>query len=232
MTGPVTRHGPRRAMRETVRGALRNTNTQLNEELPVDHRLSTVYRIGAGLIGSGLIFFGVLGLTERLGVFATEENTVLGLGTNGALSILSLVIGALLLVGMVRGGNFASTLNIIVGIAFLLSGFVNLALLETPANILNFGIQNVLFSFAAGLVLLIFGMYGRVAGRLPRDNPYFQSRHPEEAVSQRGERLRADRRRELMERVEQRERRGAGHPARQEGGPPGAAASGESPRRS
>ncbi|MFX4294887.1 DUF4383 domain-containing protein [Streptomyces bohaiensis] len=174
-------HGPRHARRGTVQTLLRRTGAQFNEELPVDHRLSTVYRVGAGVIGTGLVVFGVLGLVRRLGVFTTEDSSVLGLNTNGALSLVSIFFGVVLFSGALRGGNFASTLNIVVGALFLVSGFINLAVLETGLNVLNFRIQNVLFSFVAGLLLLMFGMYGRVAGRLPRDNPYWRARHPDEA---------------------------------------------------
>jgi hypothetical protein len=151
----------------------------LDEHLPVDHRLSQVYRIGAGLMGLVLIAFGILGLVHKIGFFDTGGDTVAALNTNGALSVLSVVIGALLVAGMVIGGNFASTLNIVLGVAFLLSGFVNLALLETPYNFLAFRLQNVLFSFVVGLMLMWFGMYGRVSGGLPHDNPYWQARHPD-----------------------------------------------------
>lgn len=154
---------------------------RLDEHLPVDHGLSTVYRIGAGLMGLVLIAFGILGLTHNIGFFDTGGDTVTGLNTNGALSVLSIVVGAVLFAGMVIGGNFASTLNIVFGGLFLLSGFVNLALLETDANFLAFRIQNVLFSFVVGLMLLVFGMYGRVSGGLPHNNPYWRARHPEEA---------------------------------------------------
>ncbi|MFJ5800031.1 DUF4383 domain-containing protein [Streptomyces decoyicus] len=147
----------------------------------MDHRLSKVYRIGAGLMGLVLVAFGVLGLTHHIGFFDTGGDTVAGLNTNGALSVLSIVFGAILVAGMVLGGNFASTLNIVFGCLFLLSGFVNLALLETDANFLAFQLQNVLFSFVVGLMLLVFGMYGRVSGGLPHDNPYWRARHPEEA---------------------------------------------------
>lgn len=155
--------------------------TRLDEHLPVDHRLSKVYRIGAGLMGLVLIAFGILGLTHNIGFFDTGGDTVAGLNTNGALSVLSIVVGAILVAGMVIGGNFASTLNIVWGVLFLLSGFVNLALLQTGANFLAFRIQNVLFSFVVGLMLLVFGMYGRVSGGLSNDNPYWRARHPEEA---------------------------------------------------
>ncbi|MFI9046285.1 DUF4383 domain-containing protein [Streptomyces sp. NPDC053427] len=155
--------------------------TRLDEHLPVDHRLSKIYRIGAGLMGLVLLAFGVLGLTHNIGFFDTGGDTVAGLNTNGALSVISIVVGAILAVGAVIGGNFASTLNIVWGVLFLLSGFVNLALLQTGANFLAFKIQNVLFSFVVGLMLLVFGMYGRVSGGLSQDNPYWRARHPEDA---------------------------------------------------
>ncbi|MFI0819653.1 DUF4383 domain-containing protein [Streptomyces sp. NPDC021098] len=156
-------------------------HTKLDEHLPVDHRLSRVYRIGAGLMGLVLVAFGVLGLTHNIGFFDTGGATVAGLNTDGALSVLSIAIGGLLFIGMVIGGNFASTLNIVLGLLFLLSGFVNLALLETSFNFLAFRLQNVLFSFVVGLMLMWFGMYGRVSSKLPHDNPYWISRHPEQA---------------------------------------------------
>ncbi|GAU70939.1 hypothetical protein SSP35_24_00440 [Streptomyces sp. NBRC 110611] len=163
------------------RGTGRRTRARLDEHLPVDHRLSRVYRIGAGLMGLVLIAFGILGLTRNIGFFDTGDNAVAGLNSNGALSVLSIVVGVILVGGMVIGGNFASTLNIVFGVLFLLSGFVNLAVLRTDANFLAFRIQNVLFSFVVGLMLLVFGMYGRVSGGLPQNNPYWRARHPEEA---------------------------------------------------
>ncbi|MFE9253691.1 DUF4383 domain-containing protein [Streptomyces sp. NPDC006879] len=160
---------------------LKPIGSALDEHLPVDHKLSTVYRVGAGLMGLLLLIFGVLGLTHNIGFFDTGGDTVAGLNTNGALSVLSILVGVLLFVGMVRGGNAASTLNITLGVLFIASGFVNLALLETGLNFLAFEIQNVLFSFVVGVMLMWFGMYGRVGSALPHDNPYWRARHPQEA---------------------------------------------------
>ncbi|MFE9607512.1 DUF4383 domain-containing protein [Streptomyces sp. NPDC006012] len=154
---------------------------QFDEQLPLDHRLNQVYRIGAGLMGLFLVAFGILGLANRIGFFDTGGDTTLGLSTNGALSVLSICVGVLLFVGMVIGGNFASTLNMAFGFLFLLSGFIHLALLDTEYNYLAFKIQNVLFSFVVGILLMVFGMYGRVGSTLPHDNPYWRARHPEEA---------------------------------------------------
>ncbi|MDQ0990625.1 DUF4383 domain-containing protein [Streptomyces sp. V3I7] len=162
----------------TLRPSGTRRRTRLDEHLPVDHRLSRIYRVGAGLMGLFLLAFGILGLVGTGG-----QGTVLGMGSNTALAILSICVGALLFVGMVAGGNFASTLNMVFGILFLASGFINLGLLDTDYNVLNFEIQNVLFSFVVGLLLMVFGMYGRVGSTLPHDNPYWRARHPD-AVEQ------------------------------------------------
>ncbi|WP_031082539.1 DUF4383 domain-containing protein, partial [Streptomyces sp. NRRL WC-3549] len=141
-------------------GRWRRRAIRFDEQLPVDHRLGQVYRIGAGLMGLVLVAFGILGLIDRIGFFDTGGDTVAGLNTNGTLSVLSICIGLLLFGGMVIGGNVASTLNMALGIAFVVSGFVNLALLGTGMNFLAFHMQNVIFSFAVGLLLMTFGMYG------------------------------------------------------------------------
>lgn len=176
--------GSREALKERVNiGRPAHQHTRIDEHLPVDHHLSNVYRAGAGLVGLFLLVFGVLGLFNRVWFFDTGGDETLGLNTNGALSTLSIAVGLLLLYGMVRGGNFASTLNMVLGGLFVLSGFVNLALLETSGNFLAFRMQNVLFSFIVGLVLATFGMYGRVSSRLPHDNPYWRTRNEEQAAT-------------------------------------------------
>ncbi|MEV0927398.1 DUF4383 domain-containing protein [Streptomyces spongiicola] len=159
---------------------------KLRDELPVDHRLATVYRVGAALCGVILLVFASLGFADGLGWFETDGARVAGMSSNGLLSLVSLCVGLLLLGGAVVGGNVASTLNMIVGAAFVLSGFVHLFLLDRPANILDFSMSNVVFSFVMGLLIVTFGMYGRVSGGLPHDNPYWRSRHPEQARREAG----------------------------------------------
>ncbi|WSR83621.1 DUF4383 domain-containing protein [Streptomyces erythrochromogenes] len=179
--GPVEPQDPHPVARRVQR-ALHPVNARLDDHLPTDHKLGQVYRVGAGLTGVLLVVFGILGLVNRIGFFDTGGDTVLALNTNGALSILSICIGGLLIAGMVVGGTFASTLNIVLGVLFIASGFVNLALLDTGLNFLAFRIQNVLFSFVVGVMLMWFGMYGRVGSALPHDNPYWRARHPEQAA--------------------------------------------------
>jgi len=171
---------------------------RFDQHLPIDHRLNLVYRIGAGVIGAFLVVFGILGLINHIGFFDIGGATVAGLNTNGTLSVLSICIGALLLLGMVIGGNVASTLNMVLGILFLLNGFLFLSLLDTPYNFLAFRIQNVLFSFVVGLLLMTFGMYGRVGHALPHDNPYWRARHPDSPREVREEPGRQDRRGQVL----------------------------------
>jgi hypothetical protein len=153
----------------------------IDDHLPLDHRLNQVYRVGAGLIGVALTVFGILGLIDQIGFFTTDGDTVAGLNTNGTLSVISICVGVILFGGMVIGGNVASTLNAFFGVVFVGSGFVNLALLDSGHNFLAFRMQNVLFSFVVGLLLMFFGLYGRVSGGLPHNNPYWRARHPEQA---------------------------------------------------
>ncbi|MFI6654789.1 DUF4383 domain-containing protein [Streptomyces sp. NPDC050523] len=155
---------------------------KLSDELPVDHRLATVYRYGAAFCGLTLLVFGVLGFADELRPFDTSGQHIAGMSTNGVLSLISVVVGLALIGGAVVGGNFASTLNMVVGVLFLLSGFAHLFILDRGANVLDFGMTNVMFSFVMGLIILTFGMYGRVSSKLSHDNPYWRRRHAREAA--------------------------------------------------
>lgn len=148
------------------------------KNLPENNPLNRVYRFGAGFIGLGLLIFGVLGYFNQLAFFDTAgADKVAGLSTNVVLSTISVVVGLALIGGAVAGGNISAELNAVIGALFLLSGLANLALLRTAYNILNFSMVNVIFSFVVGMLLLTFGLYGRVSGGLPPDNPYYRARH-------------------------------------------------------
>ncbi|WP_338703264.1 DUF4383 domain-containing protein [Streptomyces sp. Q6] len=155
---------------------------ELKDELPVDHKLAQVYRWGAAFCGVVLLVFGLLGFADQLSPFNTDGSRIAGMSTNGVLSLISVVVGLALIAGGIIGGNIASTLNMTVGTLFLISGFVHIFILDKGANVLDFGMTNVIFSFVMGLVILTFGMYGRVSSRLPHDNPYWRRRHPREAA--------------------------------------------------
>lgn len=148
------------------------------KDLPENNPLNKVYRISAGVIGLVLLGFGVLGFFNQLAFFDTAgADKVVGLSTNVLLSSVSVLVGLALIGGAFAGGNIAAELNAVVGALFILSGLVNLLILRTSLNILNFSMANVIFSFVVGTVLLVFGLYGRVSGGLPPDNPIHRGRH-------------------------------------------------------
>ncbi|MEV6726757.1 DUF4383 domain-containing protein [Streptomyces xanthochromogenes] len=155
---------------------------KLHDELPTDHKLAQVYRWGAAFCGLVLLLFGCLGFADQLSPFNTHGSHIAGMSTNGVLSLLSVIFGLVLIVGAIVGGNAASSINMSVGALFLLSGFAHIFILDKPANFLGFGMTNVVFSLLMGLVILTFGMYGRVTSRLPHDNPYWRRRHPRQAA--------------------------------------------------
>jgi hypothetical protein len=146
-----------------------------------DHRVLWVHRAGALVVAAIIAMFGVLGLVGGLAFFDTEGAPILGLSTNGALSTISLVTAAVLVAAAIRGGRLSSTVMVVIGTLFLLSAFVNLALIGTEYNLLAFRLPNVFFSIGAGLVLLFTGAYGRFSAKLPPDNPYKLERRPGDA---------------------------------------------------
>ena len=139
---------------------------------PGPHRIHTVHRVAAAVLGTFLLVFGALGLLAGPSLLSTDGAFVMGLTTNGLLSLISLIVGAVLLVAAVRGGPTASAILIVTGAGFLVSGLVNLFVLGTSMNMLAFSLANVVFSLVVGCFLLILGAYGRISGRLPEDNPY------------------------------------------------------------
>jgi uncharacterized protein DUF4383 len=142
-------------------------------------RVSTVHRIGAFVVAGVIAVFGVLGLANGLAFFSTDGERVLGMSSNGLLSVISLATAAVLVFSAFRSPRTASTVMMTIGALFLVSALANLAVLNTELNFLAFGLSNVGFSVAAGLVLLFVGAYGRVSGNLPADSPYAKERAEE-----------------------------------------------------
>lgn len=148
-----------------------------------DRHVILIHRLGAFAVAAAIGVFGVVGLLGGLAFFDTRGRAVLGLSSNGLLAVVSLVTAAVLVVAALRSGWWASTVMMVVGTLFLVSAFVNLAVLDTSLNVLAFRLPNVFFSVGAGMVLLVLGAYGRVSGHLPDDNPYRKPVPPPPSVT-------------------------------------------------
>lgn len=147
-----------------------------------DPRVFAVQRAGAITVGLVLLGFGLLGFTRGVPALSSHGERVLGMSANGVLAGLSVFVAALLIAAALRGPRVASTAMLVLGVLFLLSALINLAVIGTRANVLAFQTSNVVFSVVVGLVLLTLGSYGRFSGHLPANSPYA---HPHERAVER-----------------------------------------------
>jgi hypothetical protein len=134
---------------------------------PVNHQLRSVYRFLAGLAGVYLVLFGAIGLGTSWGepFFHRGGDWALGLRTNPAAAVLSLVAGLVILGAALIGGNLHHRVNLILGWALMAYGIATMAVIQTDANILNASMVNVVVVLLLGLAVLCGGLYGKVESR-------------------------------------------------------------------
>lgn len=133
------------------------------KDLPQDHPRRRAYRVGVAVVGVLLIVFGVVGYASGLGFLSTDGDRVLGVGSNGLLSTLSVLVGLVLIAGAAVDGNVGAYVNTIAGVVFMVAGVAGLTVLRTSYNYLDFDMWNVIVSFTIGLILFAAGLYGRVS---------------------------------------------------------------------
>jgi Domain of unknown function (DUF4383) len=130
---------------------------------PVNHPAQPIYRAISGLIGLYLVVFGLLGAIASGGDFFAQDDTiVLGQGTNLGFSVISALLGVIVLAATAVGRNIDVLVNTWLGYALMALGLIALALSRTDANFLNVTIVTCVVIMIAGQVLLLAGMYGRV----------------------------------------------------------------------
>jgi hypothetical protein len=132
--------------------------------LPINHPLRPLYRVLAALAGGYVLVFGIVGFTRTRGtaLFAQAHLPwVLGLRTNLAFALLSVLSGAVLLVCAVIGRNLDFLVNLLGGLVFMVVGMLMLGLLRTDVNFLGFTVTNCVVSFVIGTVVFAAGLYGR-----------------------------------------------------------------------
>ena len=126
--------------------------------IPINHPLRPFYRALSGIAGLYLIVFGVVGFI----VAAGDGHRVLGQGANLLWSILSLVLGAIVVVATVIGRNVNVKVDQFVGWGLVGIGTYELALNRTDANIFDFTVSTVIVTYIVALVLILSSLYGKV----------------------------------------------------------------------
>ncbi|MBF9129240.1 DUF4383 domain-containing protein [Plantactinospora sp. S1510] len=132
--------------------------------IPVNHPARPVYRAIAGLIALYILIFGIFGLVETADddLFSRSSHWVLGLRTNLAFALVSVVFGIIVLFGAVHRGNLGHLMNLTAGVVFLVVALAMMTVLQTEANILNFSMSTVIVSMLFGLAFLATGLYDKV----------------------------------------------------------------------
>ncbi|WP_030486610.1 DUF4383 domain-containing protein [Micromonospora chokoriensis] len=131
---------------------------------PVNHPARPIYRAIGGLTGLYLVVFGVLGIITSAGneILAQDDTRVLGQGTNLGFSLLSVLLGIVVLIGTALGRNIDVAINQWLAYGLMVVSLAGLAFIRTDANFFNFSITTVMVVMTAALVLLMVGMYGKV----------------------------------------------------------------------
>ncbi|HEY2792777.1 MAG TPA: DUF4383 domain-containing protein [Micromonosporaceae bacterium] len=148
--------------------------------IPVNHPMRPFYRFLAGLCGLYILIFGIIALTKTSGTPAFSQSAndnvwVLGLRANLGFAIISIIAGAVILVGALIGRNLDRHINTYGGVVFMLVGMAMLLLLQTDANFLTFSMSNCVASFIIGTVLFSAGLYGKTGPALAKKDPNLQT---------------------------------------------------------
>jgi len=131
---------------------------------PINHPARSTWRALGGLIGLYLVVFGAIGAaaTAGDGFFAQDTERVLGQGTNLANSVLSILVGGVVLISVLIGRNVDVAVNKILAYALMVIGLGSLAVIRTDANYLAHSVTTTIVFMSLGMVLLLSSMYGKV----------------------------------------------------------------------
>jgi hypothetical protein len=132
---------------------------------PVNHPLRPIYRALGFLAGVYLVVFGIVGLIRTSGHdFSGDIGIrVLGQQANMLWSIISLILGAIILLATVIGRNADTETDRILGWGLLVIGAYGLATIRTDADFFGFSIATVVVNFLLGMVLIMTALYSKVA---------------------------------------------------------------------
>ncbi|MGX6606907.1 DUF4383 domain-containing protein [Micromonosporaceae bacterium Da 78-11] len=132
---------------------------------PVNHPLRPMYRVLGLVAGAYLVLFGVVGLIQTAGEdFAGDTGVhVLGQESNLLWSIISLLLGAIVVLATVVGRNFDTEADKYIGWGLLVLGSYGLATSRTDANFLGMDITTVIVVYLVGTALITVSLYSKVA---------------------------------------------------------------------
>ena len=131
---------------------------------PVNHPLRPMYRALGFLAGAYLVVFGVLGLFQTAGesFIGDSGERVLAQGSNLLWSIISLILGAIVLGATAVGRNLDVEADKYIGWTLLVIGSYELAVNRTDANFFGVTVATVVVIYSVGLALILASLYSKV----------------------------------------------------------------------
>jgi hypothetical protein len=132
---------------------------------PINHHLRPLYRLLCAAGGLYMLVFGVAGFVETSGsdfFTQTDAEWVLGLRTNPAFALLSIIAGAVVLGANLIGRNLAHQINQLAGVVLTIVGMGSLAFMQTDANVFAFSMVNVIVTFILAGIFGTASLYDRV----------------------------------------------------------------------
>ncbi|MDR7280665.1 DUF4383 domain-containing protein [Catenuloplanes atrovinosus] len=139
--------------------------------IPINHPLRPFYRALSGLCGVFILAFGIMGAIASAGeeFFSRADIWALWLKTNMAFSLLSIVLGAILVAGYVIGGDISHWINYYGSWVLLAGGLAGMAVMQTELNVMNWSMVNVIVSLVFGTLILTAGLYDKAGPRESAD---------------------------------------------------------------
>jgi hypothetical protein len=124
-----------------------------------------MYRALTFVAGAYLVVFGVIGLIQTSDESFTGSTgvRVLGQESNMLWSIITLIVGGIILLTSAVGRNLDVEADKYLGWGLLVAGTYELAFSRTDANVLGHSVATVVVTYIVGLVLITAGLYSKVA---------------------------------------------------------------------
>lgn len=125
------------------------------------------WRTLAFFTGVFVLVFGIIGFVKSTAAglewFAQDDlPTAIFMQANPAFSLLSIVVGGIITLGVIIGRNVDRWINLAASVVFLLVGMGMLAVLRTDLNYFGFTMATCITSFVVGTLLGTAGLYGKV----------------------------------------------------------------------
>jgi hypothetical protein len=145
---------------------------------PLNHHLRQTYRFLAGLAGLHLAVTGLIALSTTWGDPLDSTGAwVLGLRLNPAAAWLHTILGLVLLAAVLIGGNLYHQVALALGWLLGVLAILEMAVMQTDANVLHASMANVIVTVILALVVLTAGLYGKV-GTAPATRAEETAQHP------------------------------------------------------